>query len=653
MFALNLNAQKKIYFEDAMKLRETTGLKLNSKAEPFLNEAKILKTEYTCSEQNISNFHSTANKSISPSATIVTKTWGQIKNIDNNELQMFQMDYQYGTGANVSIKLMDDNMATVRQINFNIPETTNSIRMIAQASSAVGSSTSELKLMIFLHYFEGGIGPNFQKSKIWVVDGNGEKIGEFDATGAYLLKKPSGNPDILTYFDDNTNVRMKIYDSELNPKNSLTVPTELIMNYSGSPLNFLNVKGEDKIVVVHYEKKYMDNSTLEVTPDNHLLVKIYDTGLSNLEKIIPLDISTIYPEQPYTFALGKFGTYFLKSRYDITDNVFNSDDSLEIMYGIDYEDLLHDKSWTNYYVANEQGNRIKSLEKDIIDIYEMDAVEGQDNQIGLIIGSGNMGTGIEMFSIESWNTDISFPAVYNGDQLSIYFNRIKDNGGYSYLMGLGQAVNENGTYYGVINNYSKTGEFIKNIKLNIGETPMSFIPILWTGALTPNVYNTDNAMEYTYVYKMKNMSTNKIFNVFNVAKENSDIIFSVNGETEKGDVQSSGFVLDKTGGKFNKLAVTYRTSSTYYTTEFYDLPFSILATQENSAGSVKVYTDKVNNIVGWTEKADAYEIYDIAGRTVRKGSNAFQASTQSLSKGVYIIRLATKHGLISKKFMIQ
>jgi len=312
LFTLNLNAQQKIDFGDAMKLPETPKSKLHSKAEPFLNEAKILKTEYLHSEQNNSGFHKTDNKNASPSAVIVTRTWGQIKNIDNNELQMFQMDYQYGTGANVAIKLMDDNMATVRQINFNIPETTNSVRVIAQASSAIGNSTSELKLMVFLHYFEGGTGPDYQKSKIWILGGNGEKIGEFDATGTYLIKKSSGNPDILTYFDDNTNVSMKLYDSSLNQKNVLTIPTELIINYAGSPLNFSTVKGEDKIVVVHYEKKFMDNSTLEVTPDNHLLVKIYDTEF-NLEKTIPLDISSIYPDEPYTFALGKFGTYFLKA----------------------------------------------------------------------------------------------------------------------------------------------------------------------------------------------------------------------------------------------------------------------------------------------------------------------------------------------------
>ncbi|SUP52126.1 Por secretion system C-terminal sorting domain [Weeksella virosa] len=99
----------------------------------------------------------------------------------------------------------------------------------------------------------------------------------------------------------------------------------------------------------------------------------------------------------------------------------------------------------------------------------------------------------------------------------------------------------------------------------------------------------------------------------------------------------SSSIIDFTEGTF-KLEVTTNLN----TNEFY-------------ASSVKVYPNPTNDFLNLENSQNliAYEIKDVAGRTIRKQKyNGKQIDVQTLTKGVYILKLQTKDNqFITLKFM--
>ncbi len=642
-----VNAQEVINFENA-------GLKVNKsekvlKTKPDFTKFVSAKKQMPIFDASF-NTYGTADKtaSVTPSNTIVADEWGQIKVVETGLVENYQIKYKYGAGANMTYKFLDANFNETKSFNISIPTTANHVTVINTMSKVDGVR----RIMMFVHYFEGGSGPDYQKNAIWVVNENGEKLKEFDATSGKFLKSASGDLRILTSVEKDPSTTFTLHDTNYNVLKTETINTDLFYNYGGSPLSILKIKGEDKIVMAHYEKLFMDNDTFEVTPDNHLLVKIFDVNL-NLEKTIPLDLTSIHPDSPYVFALGDFGTLPFSYKFEITDKTFNDDEALEIMYAIRYEDLINDNSWANYYVANEQGQRIKSLEKDIIGIMEMTPIATQDDQLGFIIGEGDFGSSIDTFNIQSWTDGFSFPASYNGQTLTANFNRIPNAGSYSYLAGLGQGKTIDNVAYGIINQYAKTGQFEKEIKLNIGTNPQMFFPVLNSETLSPTTYNNDNDIEFSYIHKHKFPTGTKLYNEFSVAKDYQTPIFSVKGDGAYGDIISSGFVRDETETNIKKLAMLYRNSTYDITTEFYDLPLATLATTDVAKNKAKIYYDDKSQVIGSLEKADKFEVYNAVGNLVSVASNTNKVSATSFAKGLYIVKLTTNAVVTTSKVIVK
>lgn len=648
---VNLTAQKKIDFGQKLSTEKATKM---LKKKPSISESFRAKNMNNMFAQNDGTSVFKNNKSeqsIVPSSTIVSKTWGQLKNVDTDEWLTFQQSFKYGAGANVEMKLLDENLAVSKEFTFNIPTTANGVYVLNTVSSKIIDNSTDLKFLVYIHYFEGGSGPEFQKDGIWVVNDKGEILNKMEGAGATFVPNNSGSVDLFAFTDNDEVVTVNALNYDLSQKSTYSFPSVLTYNLVGSPLSFMKVKGENKIVIAHYEKLFLNNDTFEVTPDNNLLVKILNRDLVE-EKTIPLDITSSYPEEPFTFGLGNFGVFYFNYKYDVSDKIFNNDEDLEIVYGITYEDLMADNSWTHYYVANEQGTRLKSFETNVISGTEMMSIPGQDDQIGLILGEGESGTGIQMFDINSWTPKFEFPAVYNDEQLASDYNRVPSANGYSYLISMASGIQENGKTYGVINRYTADGAFEKAIKLDIGVDPQLFIAVLNSDSLNPHIFNNDDDIEYTYVHKHKFPTGNKIYNEFTIAKETGPAIFTAKGDKPYGDVTASGFLFTKNGASFNKLALVYNNYEEFITTEFYDLPFSVLATNNTSVNTTKIYTDRLNKTINWSEKANTYEVYGMAGDMLLKGNNADKASTSTLLKGAYVLKLSTDKGVVTKKFMI-
>lgn len=655
-FVINMNAQKSLPFSNGLKV-ENHAIDFSKKTETYkklLSKSPLHKISKTEQASNFGNgsFDPKSFKS-TPSGTITAADWQQLVNVNDGSNLLIKEDFTYEGNPSVSIGVLNPDTSVKKEFTIEIPATANLYDIQSEVSNFNFNGNTKTKFLMFIHYFEGGMGPEFQKNAVWMIDEDGAILNKFEDTSfVKFVKNSDGTTNLFTYNDDETTMKLAVYNQSLEPISAKEYLSDLFLFFSGSPVSVINVDGQQKIVVARYEKLFMDNATLEVTPENHLVLEIFNQNLG-LEKQVNIPLPA-YEQDSYIFGLAEFGVFYGDNKYEITKNVFNADEKLEFLYSISYQDLMQDKSWTNYFVANDEGNTLKSMESTVVDLISMKEIAGQEDQMSFILEDEEGNQSIKMFDIPSWQTVKEFPAEYNGDLLSSYYNRIPNAGTYQYLMGLGEPVLEGNNYFGVINKYTPAGELSGSVKLNIGEEPLRFSPLLFDDILEPSVFDSDAAMEYNYVYSFKYPGNAKVFNSFNVAKETGSLIFTVNGDETKGDVFGSGFLVDNNNKPY-KLGVVYGDMSDQTkTTEFFDIPFEFLATSNVSKNNIKSYTDKARQIVGFTEKLAAYKVYNMLGTLVSKGNNAKEISTSSWVKGMYLVQYITENNTTGvAKVMIQ
>ncbi|MGA9211318.1 T9SS type A sorting domain-containing protein [Kaistella sp.] len=655
-FMISINAQKSVPFSNKLKV-ENHAIDLSKKTEAYkkLLSKSSLNT-FSNSAQNI-NFTNKGfdakNFGGTPSGLITAAGWQQLIDGADNSKQLIQEDYAFGANAHVSIKLLNPNTTIQKELTVSIPQTANFYGLQRKTSKFNFKGNTKMKFFMFIHYFEGGEGPDFQKNAVWMIDEDGAILKKFEDTILVeLIHNTDGSANVVTYNDDDTTVNIAVYDAALKEIATKQFDSELINFFNGTPLAFMDVDGEPKIVLAHYEKLFMDNSTMEVTPDNHLVIEMYNQNLT-LEKQTKISLPA-YEQDSYVFGMVEYGVFYDNYKYDITKHVFNADDKYEFLYGINYFDLMQDRSWSNYFVADEQGNTLKSLEDGILSLNPMKEIAGQEDQVSFILSDEEGNQSIKMFDIPSWQTVKEFSAVYNGELISGYYNRIPTAGSYQFLIALGEPVLEGNDYFGVINKYTPTGELTGKVKLNIGAEPLNFTPLLYSTLLEPKLFDADDMMEYNYVYMFKYPGNNLVYNSFNVAKENSNTIFTANGDETKGNVIGSGFLVDNNDHAY-KMGVLYGDfSQVIKTTEFFDIPFEVLATSDVSKNIIKSYTDKIKQIIGFTEKLASYKVYSMSGTAVTQGKNAKEISTSGWVKGMYLIQYITENNTTGvAKVMIQ
>ncbi len=639
-------AQTKI----ALKNQETTlGQKKKSlkdfKRNHDLNRAKLFVGDLPGKGNAVSL--STTAKNITPDASIYTERWGEVQSVSQDEKLLFQINYNYGADAKITVKLLDDQINVVKTFTVALPESTNNFGIL---NDYFYDADGKRNFMIYVHHFIGNGGPENQRNEIFVVTESGELKATLPGYSAKVVAA-NGGSKMMTFHDTETEMLVTNYNLEdFAFEKSMSVSFDKLNYMAGSPVNFMDVKGVPSLVLAHYKSLFIDNDTFEVYPDNNLMVNIYDFDLK-LKKSIALDITTNYPEEPYTIPMAEFGMFYGYGKYDVTDHTFNDEDGIEILYGISYFDLLGDNEWNNYYVGNENGARIKSLEKDIIGRVELQELAGKDDQIGLFIGEDDQVGALNMFDVNSWTSAYEFNAFHDGELLSLNFNRMTVGASYEYLFGMPDLEVVGHISYGKINHYDAQGQMKKITKLSLGEHAVNFTPLLYTQAITPNLYLNDG--QPTYTYASKHLSNGKGYNIFRVAKNETEIIFETQGDATKGNVVGSQYILD-VNNQIKKLALLYTTGDDNLTIDFHNVPFTVLKTLESSVkNNLQVYVDKSSNIVRWNQASFGYAIHSMTGSLIRQGSKGTSFSSAGLPKGVYLLTITTSKGeKLTKRFIL-
>lgn len=593
-----------------------------------------------------------AQLEVEPYAQIDVNRWGVIKNIDTNGEVLYSSER---VGNDFNVVTYNDDIEMVENFSIEIPANANQAEVLNHYSTNFFSNDGLGEFMIYLHYFDPEIeGPEGQIWEIWVVNSNGDILQELTGYFAVAKVDEEGNHKLYTYFDEDDEVIIKSIDvTTWEVADTYTFDSELINFFMGSSFDFITIEGEEFIVIAHYESLFMDNTTLEVFPDNSLIVKLLDFDFNEV-KTMSLNIDSRFPEAgEFTIPQAQFGMFYRDRTYDISKNIFNDDNKLEIVYGIYYYDMMADNEWNSYIVANEDGEILHELNEYVIDNFtEMNSIDGFDNQVGLLMGEGGMANELGFFNIESWSFDHIFDAVTDGDQLSDKFNRIPAEDSFHYVIGLGQPDEGIEGVFGVIGEYQRDGTMFERHQFLLPNDVVLFTPILTRYALIPNLFMENNEVYFMYIYKEMH-ENGSIFNNLVISNQISNPLVEFRGDTSQGNIIGSTFLTDG-NGNFNKMTIEYEFAYDDIRTDFYRLPFTgNLSVSDPLFSEFSFYPNPSDGLVHIkaAKVAKEIQVYGVTGKLIlnKSLSNSQESINLSfLAKGIYFANIKFADGTSKK-----
>lgn len=587
---------------------------------------------------------------IEPFTQFDEAAFGEIRNIETGGEVFYSMDR---IGNTLEIKTYNGDIEVEKTVSFEIPASTNGISLQNHYSTGFFENDGLAEFLVYLHYFENDIpGPQNQVWEVWAVNEEGEVLHQFEGTGVFAKIDADSNKRLFSFFNEGENLTVKSF----NPENFETLatynlPSELVTFLMGPPMDFYTIDGTEYIVLAHYKHLFMDNSTLEVFPDNNLVIKLLNYDLEEVNSYY-LDIETRYPNAgPYLIPRAEFGMFYRDNTYNISSDIFNSDSKLEFVYGISYYDLQADLEWSEFILANEDGEILNELNEQIYMLdYGLAEIENHDNQIGLLMGEDGLVTQLGFFNIESWEMAAVFDAVHEGDLLSASFNRIPADNSYRWVVGIGAPDVIDGAMYGVINEYNTDKTIFERRQFPLNEDVLNFEAVLNRQSLQENLFVNDGERYYTYVY-IERGENNMNFNNLVIAADSGETLLELRGDTEQGNVIGSMLLTDGSGS-FDKMAVRYGSAFDPGVTDFYRLPLRlVLGVEDLNENRLSLYPNPTAGSINIQANSQISEIavYNMSGKKILnsqigKTETSFDLST--VTSGIYIAKIKMADGSV-------
>lgn len=596
-------------------------------------------------------------------ARIEGERWGALSNIEDDSSVYFSSELN---GTNFNVTIYDEDFNEENFLSISVPSSANRVELINHYSTNFfDDSNDSAELMVYVHYFDPDIlGPDGQISEIWVFDDNGDVITTLEGNSAWAKYDDQGNKRIYSYLlDTYDGAFIYEYDMEnFEEINLYTIGDDLLNYFMGIPFDFVTIGGQEYLIVSHYESEFMDNMNLEVYPNNHLIVKLLDYDFQEV-KSMEFNIDSRLDSGMYVAPMAEFGTFLQKDgkNYNISTDIFNSDEDIEVVYGIYYYDMMADSEWSTFTLASEDGTILETLDDYIIAInWDMLSIPGHDTQIGFLLSDdGSDANMLGFFDLESWEMATTFEAMNGEDLLSDKFNRIPYQDTYHYLIGIADPDYDNGNVYGVINEYTIDGDLHKRNQLYVPVDVELFTPILTSDVLEPNIFTTINDdFHFIYVYLEKN-TDGTIFNNIVIASDADNILVEFRGDTADGNIVGAGLVKDLDDIDYDKLSLQYEAGASSVLIDFYKLPLtSSLGVDDIVNNSFAVYPNPSNGIINVTSNIEAkgIQVYSMTGKLLHSqvlNNTQSTINISSLAQGIYIAHINLEDGTTQKVKLIK
>lgn len=629
------------------------------------NQPKTLDFSINNLEENSLYKNSTRNaedSDISPFKRLEVQNWGAITNIEDNTYVYFSTEIN---ATNFNIKTYDDEFNVEEDFSITVPSSANQVQLMDHYSTNYFNNDNTKEFMVYVHYFDPNIsGPKGQIWEVWIVDSDGNVLNELTGNAAFAKYDNNNNKVLYTYGADlDYNATITAYDGgTLQVIDTYPIDADLINFYMGAPFDFATIDGQEYLVVSHYEFLFMDNMTLEIFPDNHLIVKLLNYDFDEV-KSMSFDIQSRFGEDEFVSPMAEFGTFSSNAdkNFNISKDIFNPDNKLEVVYGIYYYDMIQDVEWSTFIVANEDGDVIHELNEYIVGIdYDIANIDGEDTQIAFLYGENEPeATTLGFFDIESWNMVSTFDAVHQGDQLSDKFNRIPFESTYHYLIGIGSPDEINGDYFGVINEYKIDGTLVKRNQLYLPSGVQLFEPIMATTVLKDNLFTTENDDRYfLYTYK-ESAADGRVLTNLTIASDAENILAEFRGDGPDGNIVGAGITVDPSGVNVENMYTLYESTNDKLFVDLYKLPFdTTLGVDDFENTSFSIYPNPSNGIINVETSvlAKDIQIYSITGKLLHSQKLNEMSSTvniSSLARGIYIAHINLENGSTKKAKLIK
>ena len=592
----------------------------------------------------------TEQNDIKPFGNINAQRWAYGKNVDNNETILFSIDSKYGPNATFTLKTYTDDLKVDKQFTISIPETTTRAEAIADFSAKILDNNDKLIVGVYVHFTDGGQGPESVKDQIWFVNEAGEVLYKEDTTSAEFLTDSKGKQQAYTYKTNDDFVTIKKINLTDTSKNlEYKIPFSLANFYVGMPIVHKNLNGKDYVVLARYTEQLVDNSTLEFNTNAKFALDFIDAETFVLDKTYTLPVIGFDEENPYTIPMATFGLFYNTDKYDISSNIYNTDSKLEFTYGSYIYDLMADKESYNYFVVNEDGTILKSLTEDVVaggieTGIELIEIPNQKDQVAMLVDqNGEGGSNVKIYNLPDFELAQDFPVLYNDDILSLNMNRIPSDNSFNYVVGLNAGEMDGDKAFGLVKHYDAKGVEVKKVRLPITLETELFAPFLNALTLNPTIVNDDDKIEYVYAYQDRENGV--AANTYGIAQDENNVLAMFSGRTERGNITTIGYGMNKKG-EFDRLYAYYGSdySATSFITDFYKFPFESLAVndiQKNTQS--KKYLSNVKEIrVDYDY--ETYQVFNMSGNLISSGNSSKTIFTNGWNKGVYVIKTIDKQG---------
>lgn len=516
-------------------------------------------------------------------------SWGTFNTIEDNKMYYFtqESEISFKSGytpyyRSATFTIYDDNLEQIKQFTVNSSDTTQYFRIVNQVSSKVFNSDANWEFAVAIHGFSGQeSGPASCRDTICIVNENSEVIRKMGNTGGISINKISSSkyhvlayrPQYSSLYDS---MLFNIYNSKDLGNNPETMPEPIyteeipnnLLSYSEGPVfTPMTIEGTMYYVSSYYEKPFVANGD-QMNPEwemnNRFLIKLYNTSFELVKEIsLPL-----IGQQDHPISMSSLFSGFYE--YMITQKTFNDDDKFEIVYGMSRYYIECDCEKVDYYLVNEDGEVLKEMVQKTGGTIKLQDIPGQSDEYAVLMGGGDAIEAIKMYRMPEMEEVYTFPALHNGELLSINFERIASNDSYEYIIGLGRGENADNTVYGGIAYYNQEGKMTKRIRVDLGPKAAMFSPILLSSTLNPYSFVADDEMEYLYFSKKYN-DNGGIVGGFGIANE-KETLFSWEDEPEW-NFAGAGVQTNSDMNVLKYLYVSYQKNDLVtQETRFYELP---------------------------------------------------------------------------------
>lgn len=555
----------------------------------FVKMTPIYKTSFSAN----SNPEKTGDELTSSGKIEDVYSWGIGHFVEDGKPIMFSQknershNYHYTPFfKSATIDFLDDDKNVTKTVVIKVPDTTMSIRVLGQFSKTVFNSDSKFEFMAHAHGFAGqGEGPASCRDTLYVINEDGKILKKFGwVSGGRIVYDAETSPITrklmvygVYYSGIQTNQTANIYDARtLALQYEFSTPNNLLTYSEGPVFEYVRIDNIPYFYTANYEKPFVadgNHMEPEVEMNNKYLIKLLDPNTYEVAKEFKLNL---IGQEDNKWSRVTHGFFSNNMKYDLSTKIFNSDDKFEILYGMSRYIIDCDCDRIDYYVVDEDNQVLKTLPKEIDYVQKISNILGESEQYALLLAGG---TGIKFVNMPSFEDIYTFDAVYEGELLSVNFDRVPTKDSYNWVFQLGKGEDGGNTWYGGVAYYDINGKMVKRDRVDLGPRAASFSPVISQSMVSPYWADTDAGNEYAYFGKFYG-ENDKVESYFGVSDDDKTTPYKWS-HSEYGDMAGAG-VTAYDNGMLKELYVSFEppragTALTDYnivTTVFYKLPLA-------------------------------------------------------------------------------